>query len=146
MKISKDSWHYKALTQKLLLIDGKSKYQVSKSLCGYFWQMVWRIASVFGIYAFALSPLVFWATLLLEIPDQGFLHVALTFFGVFASCFYAFFGIAWVCVVLLENVINPLVDKLSLRRHGDKQPNIFTEYVKAKKDKVCPVLEFTDGE
>lgn len=145
MKLSKDSWHYKALTQKLLFIEGKSEYAVDRNLCGYFWQVVWRILSVFGIYAFALSPLVFWTTLLLEIPDQGFLHIALTFFGMFASCFYAFFGIAWLCIPLTNHVIIPIAERV-FPEDTEEKVNIFTEYVRAKHDKVCPVLEFTDEE
>ncbi len=59
MKISKDSWHYKLIS---LASDKYSPH--SRSLCTYFWQVVWSILKIIGITVLSLATLAFFLLLL----------------------------------------------------------------------------------
>lgn len=144
MKISKDSWHYKFLTKDFWFVDGA--WDVSNSLCGYFWQVIFKgvehiiknfilPAVVVGVTAIApLFQLVMWAVTGYWNPDTfgAFMVVVEVFLALILS---TIFGGFW----LYEKIKYSEVEM-------PEKVNIFTEYVKAKHEKVCPVLEFTDGE
>lgn len=144
MKISKDSWHYKFLTKDFWFVDGTWYGNVSNSLCGYFWQVVFKSiehtiknfilpTAVVGVVAVApLLQLVLWAvTGYWDLDTFGaFMVVAEVFL---ALVFSIIFGGFW----LYEKIKYSEVEM-------PEEVNIFTEYVKAKHEKVCPVLEFTD--
>lgn len=142
MKISKDSWHYKMLTKDFWWSGKTHPYNISDSLCGYFWQVVFKtigrtfnlIITPLVILGFALiAPLIqivgylstgYW--------DTGSIGQAALFFE---AAILSVSAVVWTCFWLYEKV--KYIKK-------PKPVNIFTEYVKAKHDKVCPMLEFTD--
>lgn len=136
MKISKDSWHYKLLNRTytpqgtLALVWGRwltrklglyyREWEVSywtppKDLCTYFWCVV--------------------LSLFIKIPFV--LVVSLVF--VIASPFLALVFLAVIVVSWIQTKVS--------NRRGISKPNrasLILAYVKAKKDKVCPLLEFED--
>lgn len=144
MKISKDSWHYKLLTKDVLYVEGLNTYNISDSLCGYFWQVVYRaIALTFFLLVLPIAVLNV-AVVLPLVQVAGYL--ATGYWDVDGA------GAAVLVSELLCVSTGALVwltfwakDKI-----GDvKKPkpvSIFTEYVKAKHKRVCPMLEFTDAE
>lgn len=144
MKINRNSWHYKRADS--------FTYIPSKSLCLYFWQVVWGIvfwwvitpvlAVVVAVLVFGCLPLAV-GTFLLDLIDYiktgskwldairatglGYLFF-LTFFALLA-------GFAYYRKVRSRQ-------KLKFK----KEENLFVSYIKAKKQKICPIIEFTNGE
>ena len=143
LKISDSSWHYRFYVKLWELPP--------KSLCGYFWGLV-----------FGIIFLPFW---LLLAATQKFRWVRRLLFAVF---------IAWAIFVLIAAVIdswwNLLIIPVGLavlaaivigvlvsivviqERRGSKPATdpglsgVTWEYVKAKKRRVCPLIEVTTGE
>lgn len=116
MKISKKSWHYRWL----LFMNQYKIDNMPKSLCGYFWSLV---ISLFGVPVFfvAVSPVILFGCIC-------------------AGLYYSYW---WI------------VDKY--KNHRDKkriargepvckhrEPSLFRKWLKAKKEKVCPLIEFTE--
>lgn len=135
MKISTDSWHYK-------LVDFIFKESwPSESLCIYFWQVVWScivtfLTSCMGtvilaciIYVFLYEPIVK--------TVEGSL-------GVYS------YWLVWVffCQKALkhlpeDNVVGEIFRYTPwTNKNVDKEPNIVLEYIRAKKQKFCPKIDF----
>lgn len=141
MKISKDSWHY-----KLIAITTNKFEPQSNSLCIYFWQVVWSALKIVGIVtttAFVVMFVVFCLT------------YPVTQFGwVEGNILNAILSVAVWCFVLLlikdaltdylphDSIL--LKDVMPKRDEERKKSSILAEYLKAKKAKVCPTLEFED--
>ena len=144
MKISTDSWHYKMLTEEFMFMSGKSSYSVSNSLCIYFWQVVMRFLYGVGAGFVYASPFVFPTLLFTGIPFE---RESLLYFITGLWVGLGFLISALVAMALVVMVLKYLWGKLRSSVSGVKAPkqvNIATAYIKAKKDKVCPMLEFVD--
>ncbi len=141
MKISKDSWHYRLFC--------RANVMPSSSLCIYFWQAVFlltqnillAIAGLF-IVSIGLSPLA----LLFDVDVPA--NVVST-----SILFWIAILICVAVVVVPETVRKSLMligrakNKVRVYAMPDekpKEPSLVTEWLKAKKDKVCPVIEFKD--
>ncbi len=115
MKVKRNTWHYKFYR---FISDGRPGR--TTNLCAYFWKIVFglSIATVLGAIALALIGLVGYA-------------------------FYEFTAIAFT--VLLGAVVGFGFIFLCTRLNNayqDSQPGLVRLYLKAKKDKVCPLVEF----
>lgn len=137
MKVSRDSWHY-----KILMDEHKLKTRNGVSLCLYFWMVV------FNIFAWCLIGVLAPA-------------VACVFLGiVYLTGYVWYFMVAgWFGVgsfdtnaIEMSFIINSIflviwIFSMFVRynnKEKDKQKssdNLFVEYVKAKKRKVCPLIE-----
>jgi hypothetical protein len=155
MKIKRAAWHAK-FYKAIYVTD-----TLPTNLCPYFWKIVlavitlpitsvsflgkcYRFSDRFSwLFAVAfIEGIIFAVGLLLSmmfglIPSHGKVN------------WHEFFiangvGIAGCAAIAL---IGYLCDKLSKREHKSpkaKQPNILVEYVKAKKNKHCPMIEWED--
>ena len=54
--------------------------------------------------------------------------------------------IVFVIVLAGLSLYTFLKDKTDLADVVEKDPNLFVEYIKAKKNKLCPIIEFVEGE
>lgn len=117
MKIKRTSWHYKISN---LLTTYEKDYD---NLCIYFWRLVGTCAlSLFGISLICV---------LLYEYFTSHIWISNTIF------------ILW----LLLSIVLPLLIIRFLRKKVGKLPkasfeNIVLEYIKAKKEKVCPIIEY----
>lgn len=143
MKVSTQSWHYR-------LADSISdNLTPSKSLCVYFWQVVWGF-----IFRFILFPgfiAVVGAVGICGIPAAiGKLTMDLFEFIPKGSNWIVFFwtlGAGYVILLVIfllmgvfvywKEIVQPRRSKVV------KEDNLFVAYVKAKKRKICPIIEFT---
>jgi hypothetical protein len=147
MEISKKSWHYKLGN---IFFDADA---YGMSLCKYFWLVIGACA-IIAIICFA-SCLLF---LLLMMPvwiNFNFIY------NIFIPNFQFHFAVSIICfsvwvIVLLsikwiiqtdypEHKLNRVILKIPKIKTSNikiKKPNIFIEYLKAKKRKICPILEF----
>ncbi len=135
MKINKKSWHYKAIS--------KLGFTPSKSFCMYFWQI--PLIGMYLIVAIAIGVLAICATLNAVLAPIAFMFA---WDGYFELAFEGdrvgaelLAGVVWFLYVLFGRAI--------YRHHhpvgfAKKEPSIIVEYIKAKKQKICPILEFED--
>jgi hypothetical protein len=135
MKISTQCWHYKYLTRNTFNLF--PEFEPSNSLCKYFWQIPVKI--VMDV-AFSLACVVV-ATPIALLP-VGMISMfftdseLLSGFGVAGWMFTIFVGCTYLLFFLQEK-ISEVGEKLA-NREGDLLPS----YIKAKKDKVCPRIDF----
>jgi len=127
MKISRNSWHY-----KLRHWGSSIRRYESPTLCHYFWWLTLKIVVAVGL-AFFLGAL-----------GMVFIYSIIDFFK---SPFFISNSIAVVTIVLM--VVLPLLTILFIREklgRPIKTPgsSILTEYIKAKKNKLCPLIEYCD--
>ncbi len=156
MKISKNSWHYKMLKQGAF--GCFNHYKPSNSLCLYFWQVAFQIGALFlwlplmgflFVSVFAVGPLLLVATWFLAgellTSHEAMMQILpemlapLIAAGVIGLILYAAAIVAFSCAGL-----SILSKKIRANQVVDSKPSLVIEYVKAKKQKICPILEFTD--
>lgn len=134
MKISKDSWHYEMVSFYL------KESSPSDSLCIYFWQVVGL--SIFTLVTFCVIA----AVLFISIKVLVFIPVELTINGYLIIYAYWLSGF-----YLLQKILQELPEESTVgktfrytpwKNSVDKEPNIVLEYVRAKKQKICPKIDF----
>ena len=131
IKKKKKSWHY-----KLVKWWGMKH---SQSLCVYFWQVV---ASLTVVPLLVLSVILLGVVLFITVIT-GIIVFPSVLLGVLSTeteelLFFTFVGgLSWT-------VIFSVLYVLYSNRVKHKQPSLIFSYIKAKKDKVCPIIEFED--
>ena len=149
MKVNKNSWHYKTITEETLGVGGCSQYFVSHSLCTYFWQV---IASILlkgtlllvilpaGLSLFVTLPLIsLVGWLVTGSLVEGDLGLIILFAEVLAV-------LIWLIVIGVDILRNKFNDYRYVKESVDKGPSLVGQYIKAKKDKICPIIEFVEEE
>ena len=119
MKVKRTAWHYKVRH------FGRDFVPYNDNLCRYFWGVVGTL----GLASFVGFCLI------------GFMYMYLTNVFVVSTTIMIIF--------VLSSFILPLLTIHCLRKKFGKSPempygNIFIEYMRAKKRKVCPLIEYVD--
>jgi hypothetical protein len=157
MKISKKSWHYKVVRWFYQDVR-KNHFDIPTNLCGYvrnlFYVTLIAIISAlflaYTIYGFAIMIDHGWALFrndellfgLFEVIAVivSFMVIAL---GLLIGCaFLAAVCLVWVCVAV-EAIVNYRTRK-QLGLITKKEPGLVRQWLKAKKEKVCPRIEYVD--
>ncbi|CAH9014536.1 conserved hypothetical protein [Vibrio phage 501E54-1] len=130
----------------------------SKSICPYFWGSVWNVLFVNALYLIVFTVLGIVVSLL-SVEGVGLFE---NWLGEKGSWLYfgkrIFIGTAtWVSIIgtiagivysyivfLLPRIINLLQKYSRADKTTPKKPNLLVEWVKAKKNKVCPMIEWED--
>jgi hypothetical protein len=142
MEINRNSWHYRLLKF--------SDTVPSTSLCLYFWQVALvvpikgLVVAVFGsllgvclvtfllLFAAPLATLLFF--LISDLPPSSD-WVLLNLLG----------AIIWLIpIVLFGEVAVKKILRNKETNYTPKEPNILLEFLKAKKEKICPLIQFVD--
>lgn len=126
MKVKRSSWHYKLTS----FIWRNLEYR-GNNLCKYFWMMAWSLTIVCVIILFI----------------SGYSYM------IYDTIFKD--GSTWaifrICIILfvLSLLITPCIAISYFRKFVGKDiivtvkvPNILSEFIKAKKDKYCPMIDF----
>lgn len=156
MKVSKNSWHYKLATSVNTDVSFHLKHDYPVSLCQYFWSVVgagvgWFIMGWFALFlswAF-LTPL---ATFFVAFAGTD---LGSNFLSVSADIGWVVIPVFWMAVPILIGAgewqngrikFAPKWMKLNITRSPKKEnkPSLIVEWVKAKKAKVCPLVEVSD--
>ncbi|SOK59305.1 Phage protein [Yersinia phage fHe-Yen9-03] len=157
MKISTNSWHYK---MNEYVYDMLNK-NISNSLCGYFWQTVFApiitltivllglvVISILSWGAFYLVGALFsnflvWINVLPEsfqllkkVFNWRFIPMSILFDVLVVGVFYSKHKYS----SYKERKIEEAKEK---GIQIDSKPLLVVEYIKAKKRKICPLIEFT---
>lgn len=160
MEISTKSWHY-----RFLKWTGVKSYYMPASLCPYVRLLLIRLLIAIPVAILALivvgSVLLFLAVVLTPLTAEGLgkqYETTLAVGGAF-STFGMFFGIlvAWIeCKDDIKYWLresyrkvankafppnpNSLRSKLNVSK--PRTPNVFLQYLKARKEKLCPIIEY----
>lgn len=132
MEINEKSWHFR-LVRFTTYQSARNISDYGGTLCKYFWLVVYAIVVnifkaagvMFLVWLFIYNPVSYiWA------PDDS--KLLLIFM--------------WVSLFVLVGIVFAIFfirDKLRNRNrvHKVKQPNIVIEYLRAKKQKFCPVIK-----
>ena len=129
MKIKRTSWHYKIST---FWADSGREEKWDDNLCRYFWGVV-------GVLFVSFLYLCFFGILIRAV---GFI-----IHDYFTSPF--FISITIMIAFILSSMIFPILAIYYLREKIGKpleipKANLLFEYLKAKKEKVCPLIEYHD--
>lgn len=159
LNIKKSSWHYRMVDAVWADFFNKN---ISNSLCGYFWQVVFAPIVTIVMAAVILA--------VIAILGSGVFYVVgavignlLAHFGLLPSSFllekgvfkwehvYASIGIDILIAAFFYSryKYRQYKERKRAERSLSDEPekvNLVVEFVKAKKRKVCPVLNFVDEE
>lgn len=152
MIISKDSWHY-----KLLEIWDREPYEYRKySLCQYFWTVVWfiLITPLVVVGGTIIAVGVLWCLLLTPVIGliSGFIGHPLSIinFDVFGTGLVIDLLLVFVLGVSLysEGKVFPswFPKKPTTSKKVESKPSLLFAWIKAKKDKFCPLIEVENGD
>jgi len=119
MKIKRSSWHYKISN------FGTAYESEHDSLCWYFWRAVAKTIFIFTVTIWLSTTLFFYFT------SPQFISTTI------------------MILFMISCIIVPSLAIHYLRKLLGKSPeipgsNILIEYLKAKKAKICPLIEYID--
>ncbi|UYD59231.1 hypothetical protein HPMBJEAJ_00116 [Aeromonas phage avDM6] len=138
MNIKTSSWHYRFVNS---FFDS-----VPRSLCPYFWKVVWGLMIVTGIILLLLM-----ASFSIGVSILEFFAVNIGLIAMIASPFVGILAIVIVIAVMVFIAISWEIMKSKLRNKKwsnknlhEKKPSLVGSYIKARKEKICPTLNFVD--
>ena len=150
--VKADTWHFRLYSFLLRLFNEDVPKRVS--LCKYFWTTVGLGLAVAFLslavlfVAFTTIPAI--PVLLLaifdviEVPEESVVS-AWVIFGVLEILIAIFFGI-WYSIKKFVRYRKHKKWLNTLDDNQEKEDSLFVAYVKAKKSKLCPILEIEDKE
>ena len=154
MKVNKSSWHYKLMKYFKFDIISDLRYGSNVTLCRYFWNAVGSILMLFGAIALGIATVAIGLCILLVLLSP-ISYLTQSYFG-FGWDFATELGVImiwmfWVATPLVAGFtavfdgqmkVFPSWMKIKLLPPAaSSKPNILVEYVKAKKNKFCPLIE-----
>jgi hypothetical protein len=132
LRFSRRSWHYWLYSRNLFFIRG---YRTgAKNLCAYFWSIVGIVVGNLLLIAVLLALLIY-----LGVTISAHLVILLYALGIIVGA-VVFFGGVWLVGGWWDN----WAEKRRGRAKVERRPNLLFEYVKAKKKKYCPLIEWAD--
>lgn len=123
MKIRKDSWHYK------LYEKSYSEHRFPESntnLCKYFWRVIG------GTILLAFQV----ASVCIVLGAIGFLFYKYTLISVSV--------VAVIAAIVGLYVLYNISDRKHAPGYQEPEPGLLRSYVRAKKDRVCPLITFVE--
>lgn len=143
ISISRKSWHYR-MTAWCWDHLGK---EPSKSLCGYFWQMLFAPVVVLGFYGILLFVALIFISFAFYISG-AFICDFLHWINVLPASFDVIPGqFNWrhslVSVLFNASLISFFAYK-HFKKESGSGDNVVFAFIKAKKRKICPLIEFKD--
>ncbi len=124
MRIKKSSWHYK--------LNMLGDHTQSKTLCTYFWCSIFKILGLTFIFSFASLILY---------------SIGMTTYDYWTSLFFGMITVILLFILFsacLPSLVIHFLRKISKKPLETQCSNIAMEYIKAKKRKVCPIIEYVD--
>ncbi|QYN80546.1 hypothetical protein [Kosakonia phage Kc304] len=158
MQIKRDSWHY-----KLNMFYSNREWNIPTSLCPYFWKTAFFTlfafikASAVCIVAWCMgNSLTVWllskigvvlSSTVVAVPSVFVGLIMIATIG--AVCFGIAFGAHWLTEWVKDYLEERKYQKEKERRESGippKEPSLMMSFIKAKKSKFCPSIEFVDAE
>lgn len=140
MQVNKKSWHF-----RLAVWSKEYEHRVPGDLCGYMrtvaggaFKMIAIavfLSIALGIASVSLISSVAWV--LLAFPGEEWRFHPFAVIGTTIFLMSA--------VVTLIGLSCSVKNKIASKKDPDLEPGLIRSYIKAKKEKICPILEFTEG-
>ncbi|QQG32184.1 hypothetical protein CkP1_0107 [Citrobacter phage CkP1] len=150
MNINENAWHVKVYDFFY------SRFDRPKSLCPYFWK-------TFGAVLFSVAIIVWFAFMFTFLGYTLIIDSGISTFGIFtypisfligATIIAVIMGVGFGAVYLFFKLKDKIKDALYKRRwnkinakcspdYVEPEPNLLVEFIKAKKEKICPTIKFT---
>jgi len=130
MEIRKNSWHFNLYTMSFSSGWGGE----TTNLCSYFWRVMSGMFKALFIIAFLLTVLAGLGSIIYQFPLVSLPAL----------------GLAAVCILIMRyraRVRNDVTsERYRTRSEGYEkpEPGLIRSYLKAKKDKVCPLITFVE--
>lgn len=161
MNINKNSWHFKMN----LWFKSDNMWKMPKTLCGYFWTTVlhvlfssaiitfigsvawmfgWPIVADTGILSWiGISLSAFWLNAV-AVP-VGAVVIAV-FVLLFAAIAFGFiFGLEKFKRYRNQKQYTKKLARVKAGLPAEAEPSVFVQYLKARKRKVCPMIDYVEG-
>lgn len=147
MIVDVNSWHYKMAKEWVGDLD-----YPSNNLCGYFWEVVAGILKTISIaiaFSFIMlslgfivvSPLVALFNMFFGFLDaESGVYEAVHMATVFILIAGPYFVVDWLGK--RASSLPASFNRKRVPKETPKKPNLLFEYLKAKKQKICPIIEF----
>lgn len=134
MKINTSSWHYRLLRA--------FDYWPENNLCGYVRQIIGALIMsvisamlMLGVAFFIITP-IYCAIFQVGVHE--------TVFCVFSALYLMFGAVAINTYRQMRLSGGIWHTPIFERKEKDSQPNILVEFIRAKKQKICPTIEFVE--
>ncbi|UJJ22089.1 hypothetical protein [Erwinia phage Virsaitis27] len=158
MQIDRNSWHF-----KLNKFYSGNEWKIPTSLCPYFWKTAFFTLFAFikavGVASLAWmlgNGLTVWLLGVVGITTGSVVTaISSVFVGLIliaaigAVCFGIAFGVHWLTEWVKDYLEERKYQKEKERRESGippKEPSLMMSFIKAKKSKFCPSIEFVDAE
>lgn len=156
MNINKNSWHFKLLKHFYHEVVYDLSHGHNVTLCSYFWSVVGALLKVLAIiggvtvvtagvgiilYGFFGSLMYLLLPLTGPLFDYKLYEVGLSVL-IFALCITVVGGIMGAITGDMKVVPNYLKHN---KTEYNKPPSLFLSWLKAKKDKVCPLVKLEEN-
>tara|TARA_R110000772_G_C12933550_1_gene400034 strand:+ start:71 stop:460 length:390 start_codon:yes stop_codon:yes gene_type:complete len=117
------------------------------SLCIYFWKLVFALTVIpvsLGVVALTVLTFVI-GVVTLPLHMTSLIDLKLLP-EVTSVLLLASGSVGWVVLIcFLSDVLSTYTYRnLKARRNSTTSPNVFIEYIKAKKQEVCPIIDYTE--
>lgn len=155
MKVNKNSWHYKLMDYWDYKVIYRLRCGFNVTLCQYFWNVVGAILQSVGFAAMIVVAIALFLALVFGIVIAPINYLLTAYFGVpelmeglgvvSIFIFWVFLPLIAGCEEYLRGNIKGIPDWMRLAPKEivkkEKKPNLAWEYIKAKKRKVCPLIQ-----
>lgn len=145
MNVSTDSWHYKIAYNKHV----RTSKSIPANLCNYFWfvavYVIFKILvpiSVSILYIIGLYIMSNYDFNELSVLSQSVYVISVSINALIA--FMIFMVIVITVVNCIIKGIEYTFNKITNKTKRCKEPNLVVEYIRAKKQRVCPMIKFTN--
>ena len=152
LTINRNSWHFKLLSRKRKIIASNRSDTGSLSLCTYFWMVMTELL-IYARDIILFTAICYVAGFLLYIIGYvWYFTIAYGMFDVMTFDINAIelsialhvLGLAYALTCAFFYYSINFVQWLYRIERPKKQPNILTEYVKAKKQRICPMIRIEE--
>lgn len=161
MKLDKNSWHARFWCKAY----DESYNFLPTNLCSYFWDIVWAIVWLpftwwtyfwdsvdYHVERIKYGALGTYIIMMLGMMGDGIAKTKFNQGGVWSFIWGIPIGAAIFCLVLAVIASLVFTVRFAIRNTIDKpkkikqqkSPNILSEYIKAKKKKLCPIITWED--
>lgn len=154
MKINVDNWHYKLMNgprglwrYRLYMATHSYEYMGIRrrplSLCQYFWMLMANLWFIAGVYAFFITLVAvlgfYMLAFFVAFPSALILILVLSGIILFGAKFGPMIGV-WIYNFQLERQRRRDAKRQQVR--APRAPGLLMSYLRAHKEKVCPIIEF----
>lgn len=155
MKVNRNSWHYKLMDHFDHNVISRLDYNQSVTLCQYFWSLIGALFQSIGVVLLGIGCTLMLSVIVFAVIVAPINYLLTAYFGVVDitdGCGGMLLVLFWIVIPLFAGIeeymrgnIKGVPDWMRFSHKEvvkkEKKPNLAWEYIKAKKRKVCPLIQ-----